>query len=56
MLQKQLIEKLPKAELHLHIEAIRSHGRVWKYKGIAKVNGKEMADAQWSATIVSKNK
>ena len=47
---------LPDCELHLHIEAIRSHGRVWKYKGIAKVNGKEMADAQWSATIVSKNK
>ena len=47
---------LPDCELHLDIEAIRSHGRVWKYKGIAKVNGKEMADAQWSATIVSKNK
>ena len=46
---------LPDCELHLDIEAIRSHGRVWKYKGIAKVNGKKMADAQWSATIVDKN-
>ena len=35
-------------------EAIRSHGRVWKYKGEAFVNGKKMADAQWSATIVDK--
>ena len=47
---------LPDCELHLDIEAVRSHGRVWKYKGIAKVNGKIMADAQWSATIVDKNK
>ena len=47
---------LPNCELHLDIEAVRSHGRVWKYKGIAKVNGKIMADAQWSATIVDRNK
>ena len=47
---------LPDCELHLNIEAIRSHGRVWKYKGIAKVNGKVMADAQWAATIVDRNK
>ena len=47
---------LPDCELHLDIEAVRSHGRVWKYKGIAKVNGKEMADAQWAATIVDRNK
>jgi len=47
---------LPDCELHLDIEAVRSHGRVWKYKGIAKVNGKIMADAQWSATIVDRKK
>ena len=47
---------LPDCQLNLDIEAIRSHGRVWKYKGIAKVNGKVMADAQWSATIVDRNK
>ena len=45
---------IPDCELHLDIEAIRSHGRVWKYKGIAKVNNKVMADAQWSATIVDR--
>ena len=45
---------LPDCELHLDIEAIRSHGRVWKYKGVAKVNGKEMADAQWAATVVDR--
>ena len=45
---------VPDCELHLDIEAIRSHSRVWKYKGIAKVNGDKMADAEWSATIVDK--
>ena len=45
---------IPDCELHLEIEAIRSHGRVWKYKGTAKVDGKRMADAIWSATIVDK--
>ena len=43
-------------DLHLDVEAIRSHGRVWKYKGIAKVNGVKMADAQWSATVVDRKK
>ena len=47
---------LPDCELHLDIEAIRSHGRVWKYKGVAKVNEKKMADAEWSATVVDSNK
>ena len=46
---------LPDCELHLDIESIRSHGRVWKYKGTANVNGKIMADAQWSATVVDRN-
>ena len=47
---------LPDCDLHLEIEALRTHGRVWKYKGVAKVNGKMMADAQWSATIVDRSK
>ena len=45
---------IPDCELLLKIEAIRSHGRVWKYKGDAFVNDKKMADAIWSATIVDK--
>ena len=45
---------IPDCELHLEIEAVRSHGRVWKYKGTAKVEGKRMADAEWSATIVDR--
>ena len=45
---------IPDCKLILKIEAIRSHGRVWKYKGEAFVKGKRMADAQWSATIVDR--
>ena len=45
---------IPDCRLELNIEAIRSHGRVWKYKGEAYVSGKKMADAQWSATIVDR--
>ena len=45
---------IPDCKLELKIEAIRSHGRVWKYKGDAFVGDKKMADAQWSATIVDR--
>ena len=45
---------IPDCKLILKIEAIRSHGRVWKYKGEAFVNEIKMADAVWSATIVDK--
>ena len=45
---------IPDCELILKIEAIRSHGRVWKYKGEAFVDNIKMADAVWSATIVDR--
>jgi 3-hydroxyacyl-[acyl-carrier-protein] dehydratase len=45
---------IPDCDLILKIEAIRSHGRVWKYKGEAFVDDKKMADAIWSATIVDR--
>ena len=45
---------IPDCKLLLKIEAIRSHGKVWKYKGQAFVENKLMADAIWSATIVDK--
>ncbi len=45
---------IPDCKLELKIEAIRSHGRVWKYKGEAFVGDRKMADAQWSATIVDR--
>ena len=45
---------IPNCKLELKIQAIRTHGQVWKYKGDAFVDGIKMADAQWSATIVDK--
>ena len=45
---------VPNCILELKIEAIRSHGRVWKYKGEAFVENQKMADAQWTATIVDR--
>jgi 3-hydroxyacyl-[acyl-carrier-protein] dehydratase len=45
---------IPDCMLELKIQAIRTHGRVWKYKGEAFVDQKKMADALWSATIVDK--
>ena len=45
---------IPNCKLELKIEAIRSHGRVWKYKGEAFVEKVKMADAMWSATIVDR--
>jgi 3-hydroxyacyl-[acyl-carrier-protein] dehydratase len=45
---------IPDCKLLLKIEAIRSHGRVWKYSGKAFVEDKLMAEAIWSATIVDK--
>ena len=45
---------IPDCDLVLKIEAVRSHGRVWKYKGDAFVNDQKMAEAIWSATIVDR--
>ena len=47
---------IPDCKLELNIEAIRYHGRVWKYQGEAFVDGNKMADALWAATIVDRKK
>ena len=47
---------IPDCKLFLEINAIRSRGRVWRYQGIAKVNEKKMADAEWAATIMDRSK
>ena len=47
---------MPDCKLFLEIKAIRSRGRVWRYQGIAKVNEKKMADAEWAATIMDRGK
>ena len=47
---------IPECKLLLDVEAIRTRGKVWRYKGVAKVNGKKMADAEWAATIIDRGK
>ena len=42
-------------ELLLNVKVEKIKGRIWKYSGIATVNDKKMADAEWMATIADRN-
>ena len=42
----------PGDRLELHVAKHRSRGNVWKFRGEAKVDGKLMAEATYSAMIV----
>jgi len=42
----------PGDRVELHVEKQRSRGNVWKFKGEARVDGKLMAEATYSAMIV----
>lgn len=44
----------PGCELKLNITALKSKGRIWKYKGVAMVENKIMAESEWMATIVDR--
>lgn len=44
----------PDSELQLNITALKSKGKIWKYKGIAMIDNKIMAESEWMATIVDK--
>jgi len=46
---------IPECELLLHVEVEKIKGRIWKYSGIATVNDKKMADAEWMATIADRD-
>lgn len=41
----------PGDSMHVHVEKIQSRGPVWKFKGVAKVDGKVCAEATFSAMI-----
>ena len=45
----------PGDRLELHVEKHRSRGNVWKFRGEAKVDGKLMAEATYSAMIVEED-
>jgi len=46
---------IPECELLLNVKVEKIKGRIWKYSGIAIVNDKKMADAQWMATIADRD-
>ena len=46
---------IPECELLLNVKVEKIKGRIWKYSGIATVDGKKMADAEWMATIADRN-
>lgn len=42
---------LPGDQLHYHVTKIRNRGRVWRFRGDAKVNGHTVAEAEISAML-----
>ena len=46
---------IPDCRLELNIEAIRSHGRVWKYKGDAFVEGKKWQMLNGQQQLLTRN-
>jgi 3-hydroxyacyl-[acyl-carrier-protein] dehydratase len=46
---------VPGDTVHIHVEKIQSRGTVWKFKGVAKVDGKVCAEATFSAMISDKD-
>jgi 3-hydroxyacyl-[acyl-carrier-protein] dehydratase len=46
---------IPECELLLNVKVEKIKGRIWKYSGIATVNEKKMADAEWMATIADRD-
>ena len=45
----------PECELLLNVKVEKIKGKIWKYSGIATVNDKKMADAEWMATIADRD-
>ncbi len=45
---------VPGDVLHLHVQVTRSRGKVYKFAGQAKVNGRVAAEAEFSAMIIDK--
>ena len=42
---------VPGDQLHYHVSKIRNRGRVWRFRGEAKVNGQVVAEAEISAML-----
>ena len=42
----------PGVLLHLHVEVLRHRGDVYKFKGQARIDAKDVAEAEWTAMVV----
>jgi 3-hydroxyacyl-[acyl-carrier-protein] dehydratase len=42
---------VPGDTVHYHVQKIRNRGRVWRFRGEAKVNGQLVAEAEISAML-----
>jgi 3-hydroxyacyl-[acyl-carrier-protein] dehydratase len=45
---------VPGDQLRIHVTKLRSRGNVWKFNGLAKVDGVSVAEAVYSAMILDK--
>ena len=45
---------VPGDSMHLHVSLVKNRGAVWKMKGEARVDGKKVAEAIFSAMVVDK--
>lgn len=46
---------MPPCEVLLNVKVEKIKGRIWKYSGVATVDGRVMSDANWMATIADRN-
>jgi 3-hydroxyacyl-[acyl-carrier-protein] dehydratase len=44
---------VPGDQLKLHSTLVRGRGRIWKFRGEAKVDGQVVAEAEYMATLPS---
>ncbi len=44
---------LPGDQLHLHVEKERNRGNVWRFRGVARVDGTAVAEATYTAMIMN---
>ncbi len=47
---------LPGDRMELHVEVVRQKGAIWKEKGVAKVDGEVVAEAEFMAILVDRKK
>jgi 3-hydroxyacyl-[acyl-carrier-protein] dehydratase len=47
---------VPGDRIELHVEVVKRKGDIWKEKGVAKVDGETVAEAEFMAILVDRKK